>query len=225
MAVWQVFFKSEACQTASIVSRRLPHLTQQVQFFLKSVPHCHYYLQWAVTPDWMGSIALCEPIMAIFQWQRNPLLTWCIFLWIWKVLPAPCEGEGGGWDLLGQLSEPSTSLFYQVSSLSLSFSLILLKTIGDGGNWKLASQQEAIYEFSTIVASIRFSWGLEEDKNLTLSHMAYEVLFTIWQGGQLVIPLRMTLAKVKTILGADYTLAMLCSIMYAPCCQTLICSN
>ncbi len=55
--------------------------------------------------------------------------------------------------------------------------------------------------------------------------MAYEVLFTIWQGGQLVIPLRMTLAKVKTILGADNTLAMLCSIMYAPCCQTLICSN
>jgi hypothetical protein len=31
--------------------------------------------------------------------------------------------------------------------------------------------------------------------------------------------------NVKTILGADYTLAKLCSIMYAPCCQTLICSN
>jgi len=55
--------------------------------------------------------------------------------------------------------------------------------------------------------------------------MAYKVLFTIWQGGQLAIPLRMTLAKVKTILGADYTLAMLCSIMYTPCCQTLICSS
>jgi hypothetical protein len=52
--------------------------------------------------------------------------------------------------------------------------------------------------------------------------MAYEVLFTIWQGGQLAIPLKTTLAKVKTILGADSTLAMLCSIMYAPCCQTLI---
>ncbi len=35
----------------------------------------------------------------------------------------------------------------------------------------------------------------------------------------------MTLAKVKTILGADYTLAILCSIMYAPCCQMLICNN
>ncbi len=60
---------------------------------------------------------------------------------------------------------------------------------------------------------------------LTLSHMAYEVLFTIWQGGQLTIPLKTTLAKVKTILGADSTLAMLCSIMYAPCCQTPICST
>ncbi len=51
--------------------------------------------------------------------------------------------------------------------------------------------------------------------------MAYEVLFTIWQGGQLAIPLKTTLGKVKTILGAVSTLAMLCSIMYAPCCQTL----
>jgi hypothetical protein len=55
--------------------------------------------------------------------------------------------------------------------------------------------------------------------------MAYEVLFTIWQGGQLAIPLKTTLAKVKTILGADSTLAMLCSIMYASCCQTPICST
>jgi hypothetical protein len=38
---------------------------------------------------------------------------------------------------------------------------------------------------------------------LTLSHMAYKVLFTIWQGGQLAIPLKTTLAKVKTILGAE----------------------
>jgi hypothetical protein len=55
--------------------------------------------------------------------------------------------------------------------------------------------------------------------------MAYEVLFTIWQGGQLAIPLKTTLAKVKTILGAVSTLAMLCSIMYAPCCQTPTCST
>ena len=55
--------------------------------------------------------------------------------------------------------------------------------------------------------------------------MAYEVLFTIWQGGQLAIPMWTTLAKVKMILGANYTLAMLCSIMNAPCCQTLICSD
>jgi hypothetical protein len=45
---------------------------------------------------------------------------------------------------------------------------------------------------------------------LTLSHMASEVPFTIWQGGQLAtpVPVRTTLAKVKTILGADYTPAM-----------------
>jgi hypothetical protein len=35
--------------------------------------------------------------------------------------------------------------------------------------------------------------------------MTSEVLFTIWQGGQLAIPVRTTLAKEKTILGADYT--------------------
>ncbi len=35
--------------------------------------------------------------------------------------------------------------------------------------------------------------------------------------------LQTTLEKIKTILGADYTLVMLCSVMYAPCCQTLIC--
>jgi hypothetical protein len=45
--------------------------------------------------------------------------------------------------------------------------------------------------------------------------MASEVLFTVWQGGQLVIPMRTTLAKVKTNLGADYSPAMPCSEMYA----------
>jgi hypothetical protein len=38
--------------------------------------------------------------------------------------------------------------------------------------------------------------------------MAYEMLFTIWQGGQLNTPVRTTLAQIKTILGADYTPAM-----------------
>ena len=42
--------------------------------------------------------------------------------------------------------------------------------------------------------------------------MASEVLFSIWQGGQLAISMWTTLAKVKMILGANYTLAMLCSI-------------
>ncbi len=52
---------------------------------------------------------------------------------------------------------------------------------------------------------------------LTLSHMASEVLFTIWQGGQLASPVRTTLANVKTILGANYTLAMLCSVIVFSC--------
>jgi hypothetical protein len=42
---------------------------------------------------------------------------------------------------------------------------------------------------------------------------------------QLAIPVRTTLAKVKTILGANYAYAMPYSVMYAPCYQTLICNN
>jgi hypothetical protein len=38
--------------------------------------------------------------------------------------------------------------------------------------------------------------------------MASEVLFTIWQGGQLAIPVMTTFVKVKTNLGADYTLVV-----------------
>jgi hypothetical protein len=76
-----------------------------------------------------------------------------------------------------------------------------------------------------IKINVNFTSLLSDTLMLTLSHMAYGVLFTIWQGGQPAIPLRTTLAKVKTILGADYTLAMLCSIMCEPCCQTLIGNN
>jgi hypothetical protein len=38
--------------------------------------------------------------------------------------------------------------------------------------------------------------------------MASEVLFKIWQGGQLLTPVRTTLAKVKTIMVVDYIPAM-----------------
>jgi hypothetical protein len=38
--------------------------------------------------------------------------------------------------------------------------------------------------------------------------MASEVLFTIWQGAQLATPVWTKLAKVKMVLGADYTPAM-----------------
>jgi hypothetical protein len=48
--------------------------------------------------------------------------------------------------------------------------------------------------------------------SLTLLDMASGVLFTIWQGGHLNTPTRTTLAKVKTILGADITPAMPCSV-------------
>ncbi len=50
-------FFFEARQTAIIVSRGLSHPSQEVQI-KKRVPICHYYLQRAVTPAWMGSIAL-----------------------------------------------------------------------------------------------------------------------------------------------------------------------
>jgi hypothetical protein len=42
--------------------------------------------------------------------------------------------------------------------------------------------------------------------------MASEVLFSIWQGGQLAIPVRTTLAKLKMIPGADYTFALFCNV-------------
>ncbi len=38
--------------------------------------------------------------------------------------------------------------------------------------------------------------------------MASEVLFTIWQGDQLAIPVKTTFVEVKTNLGADYTLVV-----------------
>jgi hypothetical protein len=42
-----------------IVSRGLSHTTQKVWIQTKRAPSCHYYLQRAFTPYWMGSIALC----------------------------------------------------------------------------------------------------------------------------------------------------------------------
>ncbi len=41
-----------------IVSRGLSHPTQKVWIQTKRAPNCHYYLQRAVTPKWMGSTAL-----------------------------------------------------------------------------------------------------------------------------------------------------------------------
>ncbi len=44
-------------------------------------------------------------------------------------------------------------------------------------------------------------------------------------GGPASNPLKDDISESKDDSGADYTLSMLCSIMYAPCCQTLISSN
>ncbi len=41
-----------------IVSRGMSHPTQKVWIQTKRVPNCHHYLHRAVTPNWMGSIAL-----------------------------------------------------------------------------------------------------------------------------------------------------------------------
>jgi hypothetical protein len=53
MAVWRNFFFNMEGQTAIIDSSGLSHPTQKIPIE-KSVPNCHYYLQRAVTPDWMG---------------------------------------------------------------------------------------------------------------------------------------------------------------------------
>jgi hypothetical protein len=61
MAVWRIFFKFEARQTAISGSRVLSHPTQEVQIKkIKKAQNCNYYLQRvvSVTFDWMGSIAL-----------------------------------------------------------------------------------------------------------------------------------------------------------------------
>ncbi len=41
-----------------IISRGMSHPTQKVWIQTKRVPNCHHYLHRAVTPNWMGSIAL-----------------------------------------------------------------------------------------------------------------------------------------------------------------------
>jgi hypothetical protein len=46
------------------------HAKQPLLSAAKSVPNCHCYLQMAVTPDYLGSIALLEH-MAFLQGRRN----------------------------------------------------------------------------------------------------------------------------------------------------------
>ncbi len=149
----------------------------------------------------MGSIALWEHVTAFFQGQRNPLLTVTHFWWIWKVKqPLMKAGGGVGGGFLSQLYKPSTLLLYKPV---LSFCLILLRTIGDGGNWKLAWQQEAIYEFS--YNSRKYPILMRLKGRQKFNPLPYGIWSAVHNmpGGQLAIPLRMTLAKVKTILGAD----------------------
>ncbi len=56
--VWQTSADSNGCLAHYFCQQRLSHLTQKVQIQTKMAPNCHYYLQRAVTPDWMGSSAL-----------------------------------------------------------------------------------------------------------------------------------------------------------------------
>jgi hypothetical protein len=51
-----LFFKFEARQKPIFVSDGMSHLTQEVQI-QKSASNCIYYLQRAITLDWMGCIA------------------------------------------------------------------------------------------------------------------------------------------------------------------------
>ncbi len=113
-----------------------------------------------------------------------------------------------------RFSDKETKNIFLVSFSLFAFSSIhqsSTQSYGMTGHWR--------FPFSIT------SYELQKLLQLTLSHMASEVLFRIWQGGQPAITVRTTSAKVKTIPGVNYTLAMLCSIMYAPCCQTLIGNN
>jgi hypothetical protein len=63
MAVWRLFFKSEASHGYYYLQRAVTPNPASSNF-LKSVPNDHNYLQKAVTLDWIGSIALWECIRA-----------------------------------------------------------------------------------------------------------------------------------------------------------------
>jgi hypothetical protein len=56
MAIWRTFFLFEVRQADIIVSCGMS--PNSANSNLKRAPNCHDYLQWAVTPDWMDSIAL-----------------------------------------------------------------------------------------------------------------------------------------------------------------------
>jgi hypothetical protein len=62
MAFWRTF----------IVSRGLSYHTQRVWIQTKRAPNCHYYLQRAVAPDWMGSIFLRLHIRAVSSRVGKP---------------------------------------------------------------------------------------------------------------------------------------------------------
>ncbi len=68
--------KFEVCQNSNYCPQRAVTTYWPRKFRVKkSASTCHYYLQQAVTPDWMGSVALWEHIMASFSRAENPLRT------------------------------------------------------------------------------------------------------------------------------------------------------
>jgi hypothetical protein len=65
-----IFFKFEAPQMA--ICRGLSYPTQQVQNLKRRAPNGHYFLQRAVAPNLMGSIALWEHITTFFSRAEKP---------------------------------------------------------------------------------------------------------------------------------------------------------
>jgi hypothetical protein len=57
---------------AITICRGLSYPTQQVQNLKRRAPNGHYFLQRAVAPNLMGSIALCEHITTFFSRPEKP---------------------------------------------------------------------------------------------------------------------------------------------------------
>ncbi len=71
VAIWKPFSNLKPAKWLLLRSAGGCHGLPSKFTFLKSVPNGHYYLQRAVTFDWMGSIVLREHITAYFSWAEK----------------------------------------------------------------------------------------------------------------------------------------------------------